>query len=59
MRRMGLVSAGTACDAPTKPIDAALHGPPDLPEPNYLIVITRLDGEAGASCADGATATAE
>jgi hypothetical protein len=37
-------------------LNATLHG---LHGIHYLTVITKLDGEAGVSCADGETATEE
>jgi hypothetical protein len=53
----GLACAGTACRAPAKTIGNATVR--RSTEANYLTVITKLDGDAGVSCADGETATAE
>jgi hypothetical protein len=53
----GLAWAGRACRAPTKTIGNATAR--RSTEANYLAVITKLDGNAGVSCADGETATAE
>ena len=52
-----MARAGTACRGPTKIIcNATVQR---LHEANYLTVITKLDGDAGVICAEGATATAE